>query len=317
MEKENQIIHIANAFILSKQDTSPIQKRLVAMFLQQVGNTALRDEELLKGFKFFVSGKEFNKFYGLSRKDINSEIRIAIDDLYERSFSKGGNHKGRYIYDKDEPTKGNFEIIFHPEFIKLIAITSQQRAYTKILLCYVKSFKSHHSIRLLELLSIEIFKEKRDFIMSFDEFRELFNIEDDKYKSIPDIRKLFVRCGEEMKEEEVLDYFKVKVSKLKGGMITISYNFNNKVLEILNPKSDKKVVSDYKPELPKNPEHHAPCPPQAPKKKEGGIDTPPHKEEKTEPSEPSTVEDKKEEKAPEFELKQYTSEDFTDEDTPF
>ena len=138
-----------------------------------------------------VNAREFAELCGISMKAAYSELKQAIDQLFERKirFSTADrSRKTRWIQTADYLSKeGRIELRFSKDVLPYLA--GLQSSYTKYNLRAVARLSTFSSIRLYELIVKNRFTGRPAVLLTLESIRFAMEISDDQYQAYADLRK--------------------------------------------------------------------------------------------------------------------------------
>lgn len=138
-----------------------------------------------------VTAREFAELCGISMKAAYSELKQAIDQLFERKIRFNmaeRSRKTRWIQTADYLSKeGRIELRFSKDVLPYLV--GLQNSYTKYNLRAVARLSTFSSIRLYELIVKHRFTGRPTALLPLESIRFAMEISDDQYQAYADLRK--------------------------------------------------------------------------------------------------------------------------------
>lgn len=229
MPKSDQeiIIKKSNELIQARYRLTIEEQRLILLLASQIH----KDDEDFKSYNIRVA--DFVSLFGLEkRKSIYTELEESSKRLTGRTIELSKEGKKIYAswlsYVEYVEGSGVIKVEFHkslkPYLLQLKA------NFTQYSLDCVTSFKSAYSIRLYELLKMEVWKAekagKKDFEKAFtlEEYRQLLGVDKKAYPIFSDLRKWVIEpTVEEISEQTDLEIFETKYIKTGRKITGVSF----------------------------------------------------------------------------------------------
>lgn len=253
MPKPDQelIIKKSNELVQARYRLTVEEQRLILL----LSSVIHKDDENFKSYEIRVS--DFVQMFGLEkRKSIYSELEESSKRLTGRTIELSQGDKKIYAswlsYVEYVEGSGTIKVEFHkslkPYLLQL------KGNFTQYQLTTVANFKSSYSIRLYELLKMEVWKakkaEKKQFEKSFtlEEYRQLLGIEKKAYSIFANFRiRVIEPTIKEINEQTDLEIFETKY--IKTGKTITSISFVVLIKDQNQKQKQNKVEKEEKQEI--------------------------------------------------------------------
>lgn len=257
------MIKKSNELIQARYKLSLEEQRLVLL----LASTIHKNDEDFKDYEIRVA--DFISMFGLERKKaVYQTVEAAAKELVGKrlELSRNGKkvHASWLAYAEYMEGSGLVKLRFDKSLkpyllqLKENIVHDNIQGFTKYYLKSVIHFKSLYSIRLYELLKMEVWKAEKagshtfDKIISVDEYRLLLGLEPQNYPIFADLKRwIIVPPVKEVSEQTELDI--TETHYLKTGRKITAIKF----VVVINKTTDSPLLltDDTEPESPLEEEH--------------------------------------------------------------
>jgi plasmid replication initiation protein len=224
------IIKKSNELIQARYKLTKEEQRLILLLASQIH----KDDEDFKSYEIRIS--DFVSMFGLEkRKSIYSELEESSRRLTGRTIELSRGQKKMYAswlsYVEYIEGSGTIKIEFHKSLKPyLLQLKDSIGGFTKYSLDTVMNFRSSYSIRLYELLKMEVWKAEKagknqfEKVFSLEEYRQLLGIEKKAYPIFANFRiRVIEPTVREITEQTDLNIFETKYIKTGKTITSISF----------------------------------------------------------------------------------------------
>ncbi|MFD2937558.1 replication initiation protein [Spirosoma flavum] len=168
----------SNVFTLSRQEYTELEKKIVILVVNQLGNLAVQGK-LQPGVNMV-----FSLPYSELTKDHHSQITAAAEGLSKKRISYKDEQQGEFVFVTPFPfvksqlinNRRYIEIKVLADVVPHFAALGQR--YTKYDLDVIWSLSSIYAMRMFEIMSMHQHIKKTRFTFSVDELRYILNCPD-------------------------------------------------------------------------------------------------------------------------------------------
>jgi plasmid replication initiation protein len=207
--------YLPNKLVVTNTQFTRVEQRLFEFFVNQIDHTKINEKH---GLKVRIPISEIKEF-------ITTRQVLSVTNSMARKvltiFNLSGSHlEFQHIplfsnirYNKDN--NGFLEFWSNSELSPYLANLGSQ--YTRYDFKTILNFKSIYSTLMYKLLRLHLGQNRKKFIYSIDELRQLLQVDPQKYKNLNDFKK------------NVLEPVKEELRNSKGFPITFEYeHYGNK-----------------------------------------------------------------------------------------
>lgn len=218
-DKKQQVIRKSNDLIEARYRLSIAEQRLVLLLAAEIE----QEDSDFKDYELKVN--EFTKMFGLeSDKSIYEKVEQAADNLLGKviTLQEGKDVEKTVWLSYVKYTKGSGTVVIRFDKSLKRYLLQLQGHFTQYNIKHVIGFKSQYSIRLYELLKMEVFKAKHGKVVKVFELKDLRDF-----------------LGVEKKEYTAFDNFKRRV--INPAVKEISTQTDLNILNVENIRTGRKI----------------------------------------------------------------------------
>lgn len=258
IDEKQLIVKKSNDLIEARYKLSVGEQRLILLLASQIH----KDDKDFDSYEIRVS--DFAEMFRLKTdKSLYEKVEQAAQDLLgKKLFLKNDskNFEGTVwlSYVKYIRGSGTINLRFDDSLKPyLLQLKDSVRGFTKYQLETVMNFKSSYSIRLYELLKMEVWKtettKKKQFEKTIDvkEYRNILGIPDKKYKLFSDLRKWVIEPTiAEVSDQTDLNIIEIRYNKIGKTIVSISFIVLIREQEETKARQDNLRIDDIEVEKP-------------------------------------------------------------------
>ena len=230
-----------------------------------------KDDEDFKSYEIRVA--DFVKMFGLEkRKAIYKAVEDTAKELVGKRIELSRDGKKIYAswlsYAEYVEGSGVIKVEFHKSLkpyllqLKENILMGNIEGFVKYPLSTVVNFKSSYSIRLYELLKMEVWKaekeKKKQFekVFTIEEYRSILGLEKKNYPIFADLKRWVIEPPvREVSDKTELNIFETRYIKTGKKITSICFSVVNRGKTETQLRQDNLRIDDIEPELPKEEDH--------------------------------------------------------------
>ena len=262
--KDNQelVIKKSNDLIQARYKLTMEEQRLIL----QLASMIHKDDEDFKSYEIRVA--DFVQMFGLEkRKSIYTELEESSKRLTGKTIELSRDGKKIYAswlsYVEYVEGSGTIKVEFHKSLKPyLLQLNESIHGFTRYNLSTVINFKSSYSIRLYELLKMEVWKaekvgkKKFEKVFKIEEYREILGIYKKAYPVFADLKRWTIEPPvREISDQTELHIYETEYLKTGRKITSVCFHVQIRGETETKLRQDNLRIDDIKPEKPQDEDH--------------------------------------------------------------